>query len=355
MVRNTFNITRIGGLAVAAMSLLAPAFINHNTFATTICTTDPDTGVKTCTCDGTGSCANNGTFQVSVDEILTVNVARPTTWAEGEVDTLLTNLVPLTVSTNNVAGFQATMTTNTDYVENSATGTDLVNTDSRFSSAKIATLSAATAKSAFPTDRWGFAVLSSGSSLADSTTFSPLVAKNASAPALVSHAEEAGTVTNDIYFGAKSSSSMPSGTYAETVLISVVSGVHDSTEPTTPDNPSTPTPSDPAEPDEPQVAYNNNGTAGTATGRTVYTNNYNSGTGSTATENTYSEVTRGNNTSNYSGYAYPQGETNTVATINEGTPLATGLAVTAAVAATAGVVFFILAKRKKDDDDEEEC
>ena len=40
--------------------------------------------------------------------------------------------------------------------------------------------------------------------------------------------------------------------------------------------------------------------------------------------------------------------------VTEGSSLATGLAITSAVAATSGTLFFILAKRKKDEDDDEE-
>ena len=346
MVRNTFKLNRANGLLLAALALLSPVFIINNANATRICNAE----MTVCTCDGTGSCAIDGTFQVSVGEILTVDVAKPDTWTEntGEVSEFLTNKVSLTVSTNNTQGFQASMTTKT-------TETGLTNTTA---SSSIPTLSSTNvAPASFPTNTgaWGFGLTILGG--AAPTAYNPLVAKNASVPSLIMQSTAAESKATDIYFGAKGAANTPSGKYSNTVLISVVSGVHDDTDPVTP---VTPLPDNPSEPTTDNnnpggtVAYNENGAAGNATGNTVYTNTYTSGTSPNTTTHTYSEITSGNNTSNYNGYQYPQGVTTTTAAINEGTPLATGLAITAGVAAVAGVVFFLVAAKRRNDDDEEE-
>ena len=344
MVR-IIHITKFGGLAILALSLLSPAFIINNSYATPSCTTNNTTGVRTC--------EDQGTFQVSVDEILTVDVAKPETWVSGDVGDFLTNIVSLKVATNNVSGFQATMTTNTESdtaTDATATGTKLVN--NLTSSSTIETLGGSTTLTStgtdygkeFPTNRWGFGLTGLGGTAPMS--YSPVVAKNAATPSVVlssNTSTDSNTSGTDIYFGAKAGTGTLSGTYEETMVISVVSGVHDDNTPTTPTNPDTPV-VDPTNNDQGTIAYN------PSSNTTVYTNNYTSGT----TEHRYSEVTSGNNSSNYDGYTYPQGEVNTVATINEGTPLATGLAVTAGVAAASGIFFFILAKRRKDDDEEED-
>ncbi|MBR3386177.1 hypothetical protein IKG68_01220 [Candidatus Saccharibacteria bacterium] len=346
MVRNTFKLNRANGLLLAALALLSPVFIINNTNATRICNAE----MTVCTCDGTGSCAIDGTFQVSVGEILTVDVAKPDTWTDnkGEYDEFLTNKVSLTVSTNNTQGFQASMTAKT-------TETGLTNTSA---SSSIPTLSSDNvAPASFPTTgAWGFGLTTLGGTAP--TAYNPIVAKNASVPSLIMQSTAAESKATDIYFGAKGSNTTPSGTYSNTVLISVVSGVHDDTEPVTP---VTPLPDNPSEPTTDNnnpggtVAYNENGAAGTPTGNTVYTNTYTSGTSPNTTTHTYSEITSGNNTSNYNGYQYPQGvTTTTTAAINEGTPLATGLAITAGVAAVAGVAFFLAAKRRSDDDEEDD-
>ncbi|MBQ3348094.1 hypothetical protein IJG90_01050, partial [Candidatus Saccharibacteria bacterium] len=94
--------------------------------------------------------------------------------------------------------------------------------------------------------------------------------------------------------------------------------------------------------------YGNNGDEGW----TTYTTTSTSGSGSSATNTTTTQVSGGDTRNSYSN---PAGVTeNTVASINDNTPVATGLAVASTVAATSGMFFFILAKRRGDDEDEEE-
>lgn len=379
MVRNTLKLKTLGGLAAVAAVLASSAFIiNYNpsdASATATCTTTTTTK----------SCTDSSTFQVNVGEILTVKVTEPTSWASGDltydnpsskyVSGLLTNVVSLAVQSNNNAGFQATMVTN----ETSAnSGTDLVNEDDN--TQKISTLSTATSTSAFPANAWGWGKTTAIGGTAP-TTYNPLKASNETPSVLLSatSGESGGT---DIYFGAKANNDKASGTYARTVVISVVSGVHDDTAPTTPTNPTDPSDA-PTTPGTTggnsnsgtttsggtsydyttNYAYNSGATGGASgnAGTTIYNNTYTQSSNPTTTT-TYSEVSAGNNTSNYSSsYKAPLGETETtVASVNEGTPVAAGIAAAAGVAAVAGAAFFAVAHRNAKlsaddyDDDEED-
>ena len=269
----------------------------------------------------------NTTFQVNVVESLTVTLTTPEQGASGNIKTFLRNKINLAVTTNNTSGFLASM-----YSDNSTT--DLTRSGG---SETIPTVSSDTARGSVM-NKWGYSL--GGESWGDTEqgddtkTYKAL--QTSSSPIAVLSSSTAVTstaATRDIYFGTRTNAVVPSGTYAGTVVINVVTGPHDT--PVVPSNP----------------AHNTDTTSGTATydssnGRTVYTNT--SGTATTA------EVSAGDTTNTYN-YAPAQGVTErTTASIASGTPLATGLAVTAAVAATSGAIFFILAKRKKDDDEEED-
>lgn len=284
--------------------------------------------------------AKNTQFQLDIDEVLVVSVTTPSSGATGAVNNFLRNTVGLEVTTNNGNGFTAFMTTKT------ATPS-LINT---FSADTIPTLNSSATRSGFPADHWGYSISNttdlttwssdtpdSESGVANST-YKPIVGSE-STPVTVLRATGTASRSQDIYFGAKASSSSDSGTYTNTVVISVVSGV--STENNIPENPVTPA--------DDTVANNNTGTyvpapTGGDSGATVY--HYTSSTDTTDTDTTI--VTEGD--THTVEYTAPQG----VSHIIEGTPLATGLAITAAIAATSGAFFFILAKRKKDKEDEED-
>lgn len=267
---------------------------------------------------------SNATFQVNVVESLTVTLTTPGESASGNIKTFLRNKINLAVTTNNTSGFLASM-----YSDGS---TDLTNSTSG-SSETIPTMSSDTTRSNVM-NTWGYSLGGEtwGDTDAGDDTKTYKALSTSLIPVLSSNSAVTGTAaTRDIYFGTRANALIPSGTYTGTVIIGVVTGPHDT--PVAPANPATDT------------------TPGTATydstnNRTVYT-----ATSGTATT---TEVSAGDTTNTYN-YAPAQGVTErTTASIASGTPLATGLAVTAAVAATSGAIFFILAKRKKDDDDEED-
>ena len=278
----------------------------------------------------------NTTFKVNIAETLSVAVTTPKSGASGSANTFLRNTVNLNVSSTNVNGFTASMYTNNNT-------TNLINT--RDSSKTIQTLSSSSTRSDFPSNRWGYS-LDDTTSGSGSSNYSPLVSTSASPIKILESTTAASNVSKDIYFGAKADLSQVSGTYSGTVVISVVSDVIDD------DNPVTPT--DPVTPDDNSTTNPSYSGAGTTKGHgtngtTSYTTNTDNGDGTTTTT---TEISDGDTTA---AYADPAGVTErTTASIRSGTPLAVGLAVTAAVAATSGMFFFILAKRRKDDDDEEE-
>ena len=267
-------------------------------------------------------------LEVNITEVLSVSVATPSTWASGDVDInngsdLLRNKIVLNVTSNNVAGFTASMA--------SKTTTDLVNLTK--STATIPTLASATTAAAFPVNYWGYSIDDTDAG-SDSANYAAL---QTSAITLASPTAPA-TYSQDIFFGARADATKDSGTYANTVVISVVSGVI--TTPSDPVNPSEPsTPATPSEPTTNQNQVPNNNLA------------YLDGSES---ESDSDDLTENNITAGdvSSSYAEPQGVTTT--NIGAGSPLATGLAVTAGVAATSGVFFFVLARRKKEEEEEEE-
>ncbi len=290
----------------------------------------------------------NTTFQVNVKDSLTVSITTPSTWASGDVNTLLRNKVNVSVSSNATNGFTASMTTQT-------ADTNLVHVADK---GTIPTLASSSTKSAFPVNYWGYS-LDDTDAGNDSSTYSALVGASSTPITLISNAESSTINSRDIFFGAKADATKASGTYVSTVVISVVTGTieEDSTDPdynpTTPENPATPV----VTPETPVYSGTGTTTGGTTNGVTTYTYRRTSGSGSSATTTTTTQVSDGDNRNAYVGYTAPQGVTtrqSTTENVSEGSSLATGLAVTSAVAATSGIIFFILAKRKDDDDDEEE-
>lgn len=284
--------------------------------------------------------ADDTTFQVNIQEVLTVSLTPPANWATGDVDTLLRNLVVLDVTSNNNGGFTASMTSNST----TAAGAALTNELASLTNDHIDILSSDwTRSNTSTTNFWGWSINDDS----QTGTYHRFALKNSATPDILVTSATAGSASKNIYFGAKANSTISSGTYTGTVIISVVSGaVTDENDdpndnPVTPTNPSTPT-NDPT-----------NNTGGTAsysstTGTTVYTNNYiDSNSGSHVS---YSEISSGNNTTVYDSYVDPRG----VTTVNEGTPLAAGLAATSVIAATTGIFLLIAAKRRKDEEEEEE-
>ncbi len=289
--------------------------------------------------------ASDATISVKAEEMLTIQVITPDSGVAGDPGDFLRNMVTIQVATNNPTGFTATMTA-------SSATTALTNQiDNNYT---IPTLGSNTTRSAFPDNAWGYSV--NDTSAGDNNSiYRPVAALGASAPSYIANVASNATVTTrDVYFGTKATAAKASGTYSNTVIFNVVSGINtDDTSQSgvTPTNPVTPS-NDPI-PTDNTPTYVPGNVGGSSTGATVYTRtstNSGSGGSSANTTTTGTTVTRGDTTT--STYVSPAGVSNTVA-VNEGTPLATGLAVTAGVAATTGVVFFIVAKRRQKDDEEE--
>lgn len=265
-------------------------------------------------------------FRVNVTEILTVSLTLPDTWASGNTGDFLRNAVTLNVASNNGNGFNASMTTKT------AT-TSLANKNS---AATIPTLAADATRGNFPANYWGYSI--NDTAAGDNTSTYKALVGAGSTPISLLASNTAASASKDIYFGAKADSSKDSGTYTNTVVFNVVSGVIDENNPVTP-----------VDPAKPSDTIADNPAYDSSADRTVHTStthNTQAGTTTTTTEVAAGDVR--------SSYTRPQGvKTSSEANIGEGTPLATGLAVTAGIAATAGAVFFVAAKRKEKKDEEE--
>lgn len=280
----------------------------------------------------------NTNFQVNVRDSLSVSITTPSEWANGNANEFLCNQVGVQ-ATSNTPGITVSMHAKTN-------STDLVNNIKNTET--LPTLTTNATRSAFPANYWGFSTNDTDCNTS-SSTYQKVMAANQT-PSTIYTSNSATAMNQNIYFGAKGDMSLASGTYAGIVVIDVVTGVIDNTT-----NPTTPT--NPAQPNNTyEVAtYRPTPVGNSSNGVTTYTYRRTAGTGSTATETVTTEVSDGNNVSAYAGYTPPQGVINsTTSSINEGSPLALGLAATAGVAATSGILFFVLAKRRDDDDDEEE-
>lgn len=311
MVRQNTLKTKI--LSGFAFSLLAAPLFFSGSAAHATCTL----------VNGTSTCDDDANFQVKIPEVLTVSITRPNSWATGDIGVLLRNVITLEIVSNNQTGFAASMTT--------GTSSALSNLSSSSTSTIPLLTTDWTRSSAAATDKfWGYSTDDAN----ETGTYKTIAAENASTPTTLIAAGTKGTASQNIYFGAKASSDIDSGTYQGTVIISVVSGVAADDPVVTPDNPVTPDDTTPNNP-----SYDN------TTDRTAYADTTYSGTIHTSTL----EVSEGDTTKSYQD---PQGVT--TATINEGTPLATGLAVTAVVAAVAGFAFFIVARRREEEEDDDE-
>lgn len=292
-----------------------------------------------------GATGQDINFQVNLQESLTISLTVPDEGDSGSltydstsgkwVSDLLRNVVNLSVTSNNTAGFTASMTSSSE------TSAALTNKATSLSNDTIPTLSSDWTRSNTTTTKfWGWSTDAAEANASPSGTYHQIALKNATPNTVISPTGAAGTVSQDVYFGAKADSTIASGTYEGTVIISVVSGVTTTEEDDPNDNPVIPdNPVDPGNLTPSTPTYDN--------GVTAYTTTTTDSTNHTSTNTT--KINPGNTVS-YS-YADPAGVTTTV--VNEGTPLATGLAVTSAIAATTGIFFLIAAKRRKDDDEEE--
>lgn len=285
----------------------------------------------------------NTAFSVNVKESLSVSITAPSNYARGDAGVFLRNQVDLVVSTNNENGFTASMRS-----QNSTSLTNMVS-----NSDTIPTLASSSSRGSFPSNRWGYS-LGSGDIEGETRTYNETVAGNSGSyyyPLTTSTSDPIKVLTGydygeqQIFFGAKSDLTKPSGTYTGTVIISVVTDVIDNNNPVTPTNP--------AEPNNTNntAAYTSSPVGSSTSGSTTYTYRRTSGGNTTTT----TQVSEGNNVSAYQGYTPPQGVIeNTLSNVYDGSTLASALAATSASAAAAGMFFFILAKRRDDDDQEEE-
>ena len=277
------------------------------------------------------SADQNVNFNVNLDEVLTVSITNPDTWASGNTDELLRNKVNITALTNNYHGATVSMYADYNQLFNTATYT------ASDSTSYIDTLDANTyTHGTFPTNAWGYSLTDTDAGDA-SASYLPVTTSTAPVTLMTSTIGNLGS--KDVYFGAKATNVKQSGTYAQTVNFVAVTGTIDSGNPQVPVNPSHDSPATNV------ATYDSSRNTTSYTRRTRTTSqpaNPNPVTGDTTTTST--SVTSGDTRNSYANAAG-------VTTTSTGdSALATALAVAAGVTAVAGVAFFVLAKRKNDDE-----
>ena len=321
-----------------------------------VCVLSITSGVQVSNMVAQQAVAENTTFQVNVVESLSVSVTTDSSESSDVANTFLRVPVTVDVSSNNASGFTASMYATNDNADQTIGSHTVLNTDlTNGTTDYISTLSSNVQKSNFTANNWGYSLQNNTTDSTESTsgdnpagkstsTYRPVVSTSAT-PTTVMQRSVASTGTQTIWFGTKADITKTSGTYTNTVVLSVVTG--DITEPDNPITPDDPVGPNDDTPNDNQATYTTSGVgASGVSGTTVYTTTSSSGASST----TDTQVSAGNITSSYSN---PAGVTDRTSSTN-GSPLAAGLAVAAGVAATSGAIFFILAKRKKDDEEDEE-
>ena len=280
-------------------------------------------------------------FDVNIQEALSVSITVPENWAKGDVGDFLRNKVSLKVSSNNANGFTASMTTKT-------ADTDLKHqtVESTGDNAVIHTLSSDWTRSdVSATNFWGWSINDDE----ESGTYSPLVGLGSGPITLITREAsidpDSPITSRDIYFGAKANTTKVAGTYSNTVVISVVTGMvapDDPTNPVIPDNPVTP-----SGPESDEVVEYSTTTGSSSNGVTTYTYR------TTNDDDTTTTTTTVNDGDVRGSYTPPQGaKKSTETNISNNSAVIAALAIATGVAVGAGTLFFVLAKRKKDDDEE---
>lgn len=203
--RNTLK-TKILGSFMAAFIALVSILVGN-------------ASATTCDVNGAVSCGDDPSsdFQVSIPEVLTVQIVPPSNWAVGNIGTFVRNTVTLNVISNNAAGFTASMTTDATTASDAA----LVNTFAGSSSVIPMLTTSWTRSDTSTTKFWGYSLDDSS----ETGTYSALALKNAAIPTTLIPSGTTNSVSKNIYFGAKADSTVDSGTYQGTVIISVVSGI----------------------------------------------------------------------------------------------------------------------------------
>ena len=171
----------------------------------------------------TSDCERGVTFRALVNEVLTVSISEPESWAHGGLvnqtgnrnySDLLRNRFGITISSNNPAGFAVMINTA------SATGA-LANTRQDLSTDSIPMLTANwTRENTLQTKFWGYSTNDDN----EQGTYKAF-AKSGETPTAILTSDEAAVSTINLYFGAMADDSITSGTYEETVIINVVTNV----------------------------------------------------------------------------------------------------------------------------------
>lgn len=299
----------------------------------------------------------NLTFQVNIDEVLTVAVTDPTTWASGDlvcssgsaasncVSGFLRNKVNVSAITNNGAGVKVHMFVDHQELRN------LTSYSASDASTYIPTVSSAVQPGNngedFAANFWGYSTddvdnYSAATAVNPTSHYSTLPLR--AAPVKIIDTSTTGGANEDVYFGAKADGNKQSGTYAQTVYFAAITGNIDTDNPAVPVNPAGPNPTN-------EIAQHSNTGVGTG-GQTTYTTRTSTGSGTDpitgSKDTTTTNVTKGDTTSTYANAA------GVTTSSNNAAALATALGVSAVVTATSGAFFFVAAKRRKDDDEEEE-
>ena len=171
----------------------------------------------------TSDCEKGVTFRALVNEVLTVSISEPESWATGGLTNkvgnrnysdLLRNRFGLTIYSNNPAGFSVLMNT-------ASVAGALVNTHASLSSDTIPMLTSNwTREDTLRTKFWGYSINDDN----EDGTYRAF-AKSGEAPTEILAVDEASMSTVNLYFGAMADDTITSGTYEETIIINVVTNV----------------------------------------------------------------------------------------------------------------------------------
>ena len=157
--------------------------------------------------DAFGDESGSTKFRIEILPSISISVSDVNITAGND---LTTGTSAVTISSNNQTGYVTSITTDHNSTESNATDLKHVATTEY-----IPTLSSSVAKSSFPANAWGIST--------DDTTYYPMPAKDSTPIAVTTLSKDTpGSKNANIYFGVKISDNQMSGTYKNTMLVTVV-------------------------------------------------------------------------------------------------------------------------------------
>ncbi len=158
-------------------------------------------------------------FTAQINPYISIKVGSNGLITSGGINQLLRSGTDVRITTNNMTGYTAMISSNIRSSDENATS--LYN---RYSKNYIPTLVSPVFKSDFPVNRWGFSFEDTEDG-DDNSTYHNLKPLDAESPYVFSESDHADEKTHDVYFAAMTDINQASGTYSAGVSLRAVAGI----------------------------------------------------------------------------------------------------------------------------------